>query len=87
MGAQKVILALSGGVDSTVAAALLHRAIGDRLINVFVDNGLLRLNEPEQVEASLTQLGIPVQTGGCPRTFFRSVSEYHRPGEEAAHHR
>ena len=42
VGAQRVILALSGGVDSTVAAALLHRAIGDRLINVFVDNGLLR---------------------------------------------
>ncbi|MAE71122.1 MAG: glutamine-hydrolyzing GMP synthase [Gemmatimonadetes bacterium] len=45
----RVLLALSGGVDSTVTAALLDRAIGDRLVCVFVDNGLLRLNEAEQV--------------------------------------
>ncbi|MCS7082155.1 MAG: glutamine-hydrolyzing GMP synthase [Bacteroidetes bacterium] len=46
---EHVVLALSGGVDSTVAAVLLHRAIGDRLHCVFVDNGLLRLGEAEQV--------------------------------------
>ena len=46
---EEVILGLSGGVDSSVAAALIHRAIGDQLTCVFVDNGLLRLNEPEQV--------------------------------------
>ena len=45
-----VLLGLSGGVDSSVAAALIHRAIGDRLVCVFVDNGLLRLNERAQVE-------------------------------------
>ncbi len=45
----KVLLALSGGVDSSVAAALLHRAIGDQLTPVFVNNGLLRLNEAEMV--------------------------------------
>ena len=45
----KVLLALSGGVDSAVAAALLHRAIGERLLCVFVDNGLLRLHEGDQV--------------------------------------
>jgi len=44
-----VICALSGGVDSSVAAVLLHRAIGDRLTCIFVDNGLLRLNEAEKV--------------------------------------
>ncbi|MBI5660377.1 MAG: glutamine-hydrolyzing GMP synthase [Nitrosomonadales bacterium] len=49
VGNEEVILGLSGGVDSSVAAALLHRAIGDQLICVFVDNGLLRLNEAEQV--------------------------------------
>src|SRR5438034_6199699 len=43
-------LGLSGGVDSAVAAALVHRAIGDRLTCIFVDHGLLRLNEREQVE-------------------------------------
>ena len=74
VGAQRVILALSGGVDSTVVAALLHRAIGDRLINVFVDNGLLRLNEPEQVEESLTQLGIPGPACGCPRLFLQALA-------------
>ena len=45
VGDERVLLALSGGVDSSVAAALIHRAIGDRLTPVFVDNGLLRLNE------------------------------------------
>ncbi len=49
VGGEEVILGLSGGVDSSVAAALLHRAIGDQLTCVFVDNGLLRLNEAEQV--------------------------------------
>ncbi|GAB7203680.1 hypothetical protein OS31_01390 [Dickeya oryzae] len=49
VGGDKVILGLSGGVDSSVTALLLHRAIGERLTCVFVDNGLLRLNEAEQV--------------------------------------
>lgn len=49
VGSDKVLLGLSGGVDSSVVAALLHRAIGDQLTCVFVDNGLLRLNEGEQV--------------------------------------
>ena len=49
MGSEKVLLGLSGGVDSSVVAALLHRAIGDQLTCVFVDNGLLRKNEGEQV--------------------------------------
>ncbi|MCL1051221.1 glutamine-hydrolyzing GMP synthase [Shewanella abyssi] len=49
IGNDEVILGLSGGVDSSVVAMLLHRAIGDKLTCVFVDNGLLRLNEAEQV--------------------------------------
>ncbi|MGO2157327.1 MAG: glutamine-hydrolyzing GMP synthase, partial [Serratia proteamaculans] len=49
VGEDHVILGLSGGVDSSVTAMLLHRAIGERLTCVFVDNGLLRLNEAEQV--------------------------------------
>jgi GMP synthase (glutamine-hydrolysing) len=51
VGSEEVILGLSGGVDSSVAAALIHRAIGDQLTCVFVDHGLLRLNEAEQVMA------------------------------------
>ncbi len=49
VGDEEVILGLSGGVDSSVAAALIHKAIGDKLTCVFVDHGLLRLNEGEQV--------------------------------------
>jgi GMP synthase (glutamine-hydrolysing) len=50
VGEQRVLCGLSGGVDSAVAAALVHRAVGDQLTCVFVDTGLLRLGEPEQVE-------------------------------------
>ena len=50
VGTEKVVCALSGGVDSSVAAALVHRAVGDQLTCVFVDHGLLRSGEAEQVE-------------------------------------
>ncbi len=55
VGDDEVILGLSGGVDSSVAAALLHQAIGDRLTCVFVDHGLLRLGEAEQVMATFAE--------------------------------
>ncbi|MGH8676952.1 MAG: glutamine-hydrolyzing GMP synthase, partial [Burkholderiales bacterium] len=61
VGRDEVILGLSGGVDSSVTAALLHRAIGTQLTCVFVDTGLLRLNEPEQVLATFARnLGVRV---------------------------
>ncbi|HSN38599.1 MAG TPA: glutamine-hydrolyzing GMP synthase, partial [Burkholderiales bacterium] len=61
VGAGEVVLGLSGGVDSSVAAALIHRAIGDQLTCVFVDNGLLRLNEAGQVMQTFAQnLGVKV---------------------------
>ena len=61
VGDDEVILGLSGGVDSSVVAALLHRAIGDQLTCVFVDNGLLRLNEAEQVMQTFARnLGVKV---------------------------
>jgi len=50
VGGKKVLLALSGGVDSSVCAVLLHKAIGENLVCVFVDTGLMRKNEPEEVE-------------------------------------
>ena len=50
VGRNRVILGLSGGVDSSVAAALLHRAIGDQLVCIFINNGVLRLNEAEEVQ-------------------------------------
>ena len=61
VGEDRVLLGLSGGVDSSVVAALLHRAIGDQLTCVFVDNGLLRLNEGDQVMAMFAQnMGVRV---------------------------
>jgi GMP synthase (glutamine-hydrolysing) len=61
VGSDEVILGLSGGVDSSVAAALIHKAIGDQLTCVFVDTGLLRLNEGEQVMETFSRnLGVKV---------------------------
>jgi GMP synthase (glutamine-hydrolysing) len=61
VGNDQVLLGLSGGVDSSVVAALLHRAVGDQLTCVFVDNGLLRLDEGDQVMATFAKhMGIRV---------------------------
>lgn len=61
VGTDRVILGLSGGVDSSVVAALLHRAIGDQLTCVFVDNGLLRLHEGDEVMATFAEhMGVKV---------------------------
>ena len=61
VGSDEVLLGLSGGVDSSVVAALLHRAIGDQLTCVFVDNGLLRLHEGDQVMATFARhMGVKV---------------------------
>ena len=61
VGTDTVLLGLSGGVDSSVVAALLHKAIGDQLVCVFVDNGLLRLNEGDQVMATFAKnMGVKV---------------------------
>ncbi|HAH67212.1 MAG TPA: GMP synthase (glutamine-hydrolyzing), partial [Gammaproteobacteria bacterium] len=55
VGHDQVLLGLSGGVDSSVVAALLHKAIGDQLVCIFVDNGLLRLNEGDQVMETFSE--------------------------------
>ena len=74
VGDAQVICGLSGGVDSSVAAALVHRAIGDQLTCVFVDTGLLRKNERQQVERTMAQhLGIKLVTIDASRRFLDAL--------------
>ena len=69
-----VLMALSGGVDSTVAATLIHRAIGDRLHCVFVDNGLLRKNEFEEVLGIYDRIGLNVHGVDARKTFWSALA-------------
>ena len=74
-GSRKVLLGLSGGVDSSVVAALLHQAIGDQLTCVFVDNGLLRLNEGDQVMKVFSDhLGVKVIRANAQDRFMDALS-------------
>ena len=74
VGGDEVVLGLSGGVDSSVAAALIHRAIGDQLTCVFVDNGLLRLNEAEQVLRTFaSNLGVRVVHVDAAARFMKQL--------------
>jgi GMP synthase (glutamine-hydrolysing) len=75
VGSDRVILGLSGGVDSSVAAALIHRAIGDQLTCVFVDNGLLRLGEGDQVMAAFGEnLGVKVIRVDAEHNFLSALA-------------
>ena len=80
VGDAQVICGLSGGVDSSVAAALVHRAIGDRLTCVFVDTGLLRLHEREQVEQTMrAHMGIKLVTVDASRQFLSALGQISDP--------
>ena len=75
VGREEVLLGLSGGVDSSVAAALIQRAIGDQLTCVFVDTGLLRLNEAEQVMDTFARhLGVKVDMVDASERFMRELA-------------
>jgi GMP synthase (glutamine-hydrolysing) len=83
VGKDEVILALSGGVDSSVVAALLHRAIGDQLTCVFVDNGLLRLNEGQQVMNTFAaHMGIRVIKVDAEDQFLNALSGVSDPEQK-----
>ena len=75
VGAGRVLLGLSGGVDSSVVAALLHRAIGERLVCVFVDHGLLRLGEADEVMRTFADhLGVRVVRVDAQRRFLDALA-------------
>jgi GMP synthase (glutamine-hydrolysing) len=73
LGNEKVILGLSGGVDSSVAAMLLHKAIGSNLHCIFVDNGLLRKNEFENVLESYKHMGLNVKGVNAKQQFYDAL--------------
>ncbi|GHD26925.1 glutamine-hydrolyzing GMP synthase [Parahalioglobus pacificus] len=83
VGGDKVLLGLSGGVDSSVVAALLHRAIGDQLTCVFVDNGLLRLNEGDQVmDMFASHMGVKVIRADAEDLFLGRLGGVDEPEQK-----
>ena len=83
VGREEVILGLSGGVDSSVAAALIHKAIGDQLTCVFVDHGLLRLDEAKQVmETFARHMRVRVKHVDASAEFFKALEGVADPEEK-----
>ena len=79
LGNDKVVLGLSGGVDSSVAAVLLHKAIGKNLYCIFVDNGLLRKNEFEDVLHSYKDMGLNVKGVDASQRFYKALDGISEP--------
>jgi len=82
VGEGTAINALSGGVDSSVVTILGHRALGLRLRSVFIDNGLMRQGEPEQVVALFAKMGVTVEVIDARREFFEALKGITNPEEK-----
>lgn len=83
VGNDKVLLGVSGGIDSSVAALLLHKAIGDRLTCLFIDTGLLRLNESDQVMNMFAKhFGIKVIHVNAEKQFFKALARVTNPEQK-----
>ena len=74
VGKGKVVCGLSGGVDSTVAALILHRAVGEQLTCIFVDNGVLRLNEAAQIKKRFERLKLPLVAVDATKIFLERLA-------------
>ncbi len=79
IGNRKVIMALSGGVDSTVAATLIHQAIGNQLHGIFVDNGVLRYQEFEQVMETYRSIGLNITGIDAKQRFYSALAGQNDP--------
>lgn len=82
IGDRKVIMALSGGVDSTVAATLIHRAVGEQLLGIFVDNGVLRKDEFNEVLIAYARLGLNVEGIDARDRFYSALAGKTDPEEK-----
>lgn len=82
IGTDKVLMALSGGVDSSVAAVLLHRAIGSQLTCIFVDHGLLRLDEARKVIEDYKELGLNIVAVDASSLFYKALETVTDPEEK-----
>jgi GMP synthase (glutamine-hydrolysing) len=82
VGARRVLAAVSGGVDSTVLAALLHRAVPGQVETLFVDSGLLRLNEVTDVQQRFQRLGIPLRVEEASAAFLEALADIEDPEEK-----
>jgi GMP synthase (glutamine-hydrolysing) len=82
VGEGKAINALSGGVDSSTVTMLGHRALGDRLLTVFVENGIMRKGEPQRVVARFAGLGVPVKLVDARQAFFDALKGLSDPEEK-----
>ncbi|CAG5004662.1 GMP synthase [glutamine-hydrolyzing] [Dyadobacter sp. CECT 9275] len=82
LGNDRVVMALSGGVDSTVAATLVHQAIGVNLFCIFVDNGLLRKNEYEEVLHSYQDMGLNIKGVDAKDHFYAALNNLTDPEEK-----
>jgi GMP synthase (glutamine-hydrolysing) len=83
VGSGRVLAAVSGGVDSSVAAALVHQAVGDQLVAVFVDTGLLRKDEPEQVVRTFReQMGAELVAVDAAGEFFEALKDVTDPEQK-----
>jgi GMP synthase (glutamine-hydrolysing) len=82
VGERRVVCGLSGGVDSTVAAVLIHRAIGDRLTCIFVDNGVMRQDEGEQIRKRFERMHLPLVFADASALFLERLEGITEPEQK-----